>query len=61
MEVYVIVALQDLDDNLYEFCRQQLIAKRKKKAAKEQLRAKEWAIIERQADQRRQQIAAMHA
>lgn len=53
--------LQDLDDNLYEFCRQQLIAKRKKKAAKEQLRAKEWAIIERQADQRRQQIAAMHA
>eukprot|EP00892_Ulva_mutabilis_P003391 jgi/Ulvmu1/1423/UM011_0152.1 len=57
----VMKLLQDLDDNLYEFCRQQLIAKRKKKAAKEQLRAKEWAIIERQADQRRQQIAAMHA
>lgn len=57
----VMKLLQDLDDNLYEYCRQQLNAKRKKKAAKEQLRAKEWAIIERQADQRRQQIAAMHA
>lgn len=57
----VMKLLQDLDDNLYEYCRQQLIAKRKKKAAKEQLRAKEWAIIERQADHRRQQIAAMHA
>jgi serine/threonine-protein phosphatase 2A regulatory subunit B' len=52
----VMKLLQDMDDNLYEFCRQQLLQKRKKKAAKEQLRAKEWAIIEKQAEQRRQQL-----
>ena len=52
----VMKLLQDMDDNLYEYCRQQLMQKRKKKAAKEQLRAKEWKVIEGQAEQRRQQL-----
>ena len=55
----VMKLLQDMDDNLYEYCRQQLMQKRKKKLAKEQLRAKEWKIIETQAEQRRQQMTGL--
>jgi serine/threonine-protein phosphatase 2A regulatory subunit B' len=52
----VMKLLQDMDDNLYEYCRQQLMQKRKKKLGKEQQRAKVWRIIEGQAEQRRQQL-----
>ena len=54
----VMKLLQDMDDNLYEYCRQQLMQKRKKKLAKEQLRAKEWKVIEGQAEANRSQQAA---
>jgi serine/threonine-protein phosphatase 2A regulatory subunit B' len=54
----VMKLLQDMDDNLYEYCRQQIIQKRKKKLSREQAKEKEWAAIERLAEQRRRQLIA---
>lgn len=52
----VMKHLQDMDDSLYEHCRQQLVAKRKKQASKKQTRDDEWAFIEKQAEERRQAL-----
>ena len=53
----VMKLLQDMDEALYEQCRQQLVQQRKAAAFAEAKRQKDWADIQALASQRQLQIA----
>ena len=55
----VMKLLQDMDENLYEQCRQQLVQRRKLQTQLDQKRIQDWAEIQQMATRNRQlQISA---